>query len=43
VSLPAAPTYLSVTVVSYVAVATPGGVNVVTHDAPVLITVPPEG
>lgn len=40
-SLPAAPTYLSVTAVSYVAVAAPGGVNVITHDAPVLITVPP--
>jgi hypothetical protein len=40
VSLPAAPTYLQVTVVSYVAVAAPGGVNVITHDATTLLTVP---
>ena len=39
-SLPAAPTYLQVATVSYVAVSAPGGVTVITHDAPVLITVP---
>jgi hypothetical protein len=40
VSLPAAPTYLQVTTVSYVAVAIPAGVQVVTHDATTLLTVP---
>jgi hypothetical protein len=40
-SLPAAPTFVQVTAVTYTATAAAGGVWVVTCDAPVLLTVAP--
>jgi hypothetical protein len=38
--LPQGATFLAVTLTSYAAVPAPGGAFVVTHDAPLLLTVP---
>jgi hypothetical protein len=39
-SLPSGQTFASVTVTSYAAVAAPGGASVITHERPVLLTIP---